>query len=66
MAPLCLALVVVTRNKVGGDVAESSKELDFHKVFSGFPWKLVTKEHLLLLLVLLLPTDEIWFGNLLN
>ena len=37
MAPLCLALVVVTRNKVGGDVAESSKELDFHKVFFRLP-----------------------------
>ena len=37
MAPLCLALVVVTRNKNGGDVAESSKELDFHKVFFRLP-----------------------------
>ena len=37
MAPLCLALVVVTRNKVGGDVAESSKELDFYKVFFRLP-----------------------------
>ena len=50
MAPLCLALAVVTRNTID-DVADSSEELDFHKAFTGFSWKPVNKLHMLFILL---------------